>query len=143
MRQALVLGLLSVLAYQPTHAQASANSSRTFKILNDRFVKDGQPYQLISGRSDPIASAFWLSLRECAFSADGLTIWQGYILPLCRLTLWCPLWSLASTIFAYILLSGVHPASGVLLVTYKVPSMIKKLQKLNMRLAQGGPAAAP
>ena len=72
MRQALVLVLLSVLAYQPTYAQAISNSSRSFAIINNGFVKDGQPYQLISGRSAQFASAFRLFLRDSVFSAAGL-----------------------------------------------------------------------
>ena len=69
MRQALVLGLLVGLACKLTSAQATANSSRTFTIAKDRFSKDGQPFQIISGRFDPISSGlrYMLALLQLKF----------------------------------------------------------------------------
>ena len=45
--QAFSLGLLALFSYVPASA-----SDRTFTLEDNRFVKDGQPIRLLSGRLD-------------------------------------------------------------------------------------------
>ena len=63
MRLGMLLALLGVVqAVEISSQELIVKSERSFTIENDRFVKDGKPLQIISGRFDTeacLTQSFW------------------------------------------------------------------------------------